>query len=96
MNFAEMTIRDAVEDGHKFLVLEPRDVFAPAVMEFHRKESRLVYNVDVLLSCLSNAYGWDPVESLEWFDFNVFDLTYMDGGPIFYDEYEEKYLTIDK
>ena len=34
--------------------------------------------------------------ALEWFDFNIFDLTYMDGGPIFYDEFEEKYLTLNK
>ena len=96
MSFAETIIKEAVQDGHSFLVLEPREVFAPALMEFHRKESRLVYKVDVLLSCLSKAYGWGPVQSLEWFDYNVFDLTFMEGGPIFYDEFEDKYLTIDK
>ena len=95
MSFAENIIQQAVEDGHSFLVLEPKEVFAPAVMEFHRDKKRLVYKVDILLSCLSKAYGWGPIESLEWFDFNVFSLTYMSGGPIFYDESEEKYLTID-
>lgn len=95
MSFADETIEAAVQAGHKFLVLEPRDVFAPSVMEFREDVGRLVYKVDILLSCLASAYGWDPVGCLEWFDYNVFSLTYMQGGPIFYDEFEEKYLTID-
>lgn len=96
MNFAEQTIQDALEDGHTFLILEPREVFAPSIMEFHPTKNRLVYKVDILLSCLSEAYDWGPIESLEWFDYNVFDLTRLEGGPIFYDESEEKYLTIDE
>lgn len=95
MKYADMIIQGAIEDGYSFVILEPREIFAPAVKEFHRDHHRLVYSVDILLSCLSKAYGWDPVESLEWFDYNVFDLTHLAGGPIFYDEYEEKYLTID-
>lgn len=95
MTYANQLIEDAVNNGHSFLVLEPRDVFAPAVMELHPTENRLVYKVDILLSCLADAYGWDPIECLEWFDYNIMDLTYMRGGPIFYDEFEEKYLTIN-
>ena len=95
MNFSEIIIKKAIEDGHTFMVLEPREVFSPAVQEFHRTEHRLVYNVDILLHCLSSAYGWNPIESLEWFEYNVFDLTYMKGGPIFFDEFEQIYLTID-
>jgi len=95
MSFADEIIEAAIKEGHKFLVLEPREVFAPSVMEFLKKEGRLVYKVDILLSCLAEAYGWDAVACLEWFDYNVFSLTYMEGGPIFYDEFEEKYLTID-
>ncbi len=95
MSFADDLIQSAVADGHSFLVLEPREIFAPAVMEIHPKLNRLVYKVDILLSCLSQAYDWGPLESLEWFDYNIMSLTYMEGGPIFYDEYEENYLTID-
>ena len=95
MSFAEKVIQQAVEDGYNFVVLEPRDIFAPSVMEFNHHHKKLVYKVDILIACLSKAYGWGPVESLEWFDFNVFDLTFMDGGPLFYDEFEQKYLTID-
>ena len=95
MSFADEIIKSAEESGHKFVVLEPREVFAPSVMEFREDLSRLVYKVDILLSCLADAYGWDPVGCLEWFDYNVFSLTYMNNGPIFYDEFEEKYLTID-
>ena len=95
MSFAEKIIKEAVDAGHSFIVLEPKDVFAPSVMEFHVDKKRLVYRVDILLSCLAEAYGWGPIEALEWFDFNVFDLTFMSGGPIFYDQSEEKYLTID-
>lgn len=94
MNFANKIIEDAVADGHKFMVLEPKEVFGNAIKEFHVKENRLVYNVDALLQCLKDAYNWDAVMALEWFDYNIFDLTYMDGGPIFYDEFEEKYLTL--
>ena len=96
MTYADQLIEEAANQGHNFLVLEPRDIFAPAVMEIHPTLNRLVYKVDILLACLSDAYGWGPLESLEWFDYNIIDLTYMDGGPIFYDEFEEKYLTIDE
>ena len=95
MSFAENIIHKAVEDGYNFIVLEPRDVFAPSVMEFNEEHKKLVYKVDILLACLSKAYGWGPIEALEWFDFNVFDLTFMNGGPLFYDEFDQKYLTIE-
>lgn len=96
MNFAEQTIQDAIDDGHEFMVLEPQRVFAPAVKEFHRKEKRLVYDIDVLLTCLSKEYGWDPVGSLEWFDYNIYSLTHMQGGPIFFDEFDQIYLTLEE
>jgi len=96
MSFANKIIKDAIDEGHNFVVLEPKSVFQNSVKEFHPKERRLVYNVDALLQCLKDAYGWDAVMALEWFDCNIFDLTFVDGGPIFYDEFEEKYLTINK
>jgi len=95
MSFADELIQSAVEDGHSFLVLEPRHVFESSVMEIHPELNRLVYKVDVLLSCLSEAYDWGPMESLEWFEYNIMSLSYMEGGPIFYDEFNENYLTID-
>lgn len=96
MNFAEQTIQDAIDDGHEFVILEPREVFAPAVKGFHQEQNRLVYSVDILLACLSDQNGWDPVGSLEWFDYNIFPLTYMKGGPLFYDEYEDLILTLEE
>ena len=95
MTYADRLIEDSIKKGHSFLILEPRDVFAPSVMELHPTENRLVYKVDILLSCLSKQYDWDAVEALEWFDYNIMSLTHMDGGPIFYDEFSENYLTID-
>ena len=95
MKPADEVIQEAIDEGHSFLVLEPRELFAPAVMGMHPKLNRLIYKVDILLACLSKAYDWDPIESLEWFDYNIMSLTFMEGGPIFYDEFEEKYLTID-
>lgn len=92
---ADDLIQSAIDEGHSFLVLEPRDLFAPAVMEIHPTEKRLVYKVDILLACLSQAYDWGPMESLEWFEYNIMSLSFMDGGPIFYDEFNENYLTID-
>ena len=55
MSFADEIIKSAEENGHKFVVLEPREVFAPSVMEFREDLSRLVYKVDILLSCLADA-----------------------------------------
>tara|TARA_R110000772_G_scaffold59333_3_gene134351 strand:- start:296 stop:601 length:306 start_codon:yes stop_codon:yes gene_type:complete len=95
MSFTHEIIEKAIEDGHTFIVLEPKEAFKNSVREFHTEENRLVYNVDALLQCLRDAYDWDPVQALEWFDYNVFDLTFMTGGPIFYDEFEEKYLTLE-
>ena len=95
MTYADQLIQQSIDEGHSFLILEPRDIFAPAVMELHPTEKRLVYKVDILLSCLSQAYDWGPLESLEWFEYNIMTLSYMEGGPIFYDEFNENYLTID-
>jgi len=96
MKYKNETIQKAVEEGNKFIVLEPQDVFDSAVKEFHQELKRLVYDVEELLECLSSAYDWDAVQSLEWFDYNVYDLTFLEGGPIFYDKFEEKYLTVDE
>ena len=95
MTYADQLIEDSINKGHSFLILEPRDVFAPAVMELHPTEKRLVYKVDMLLCRLSQKYQWDAVESLEWLDYNIMCLTHLEGGPIFYDEFNENYLTID-
>jgi len=95
MTYADQLIQQSIDEGYSFLILEPRDIFAPAVMELHPTEKRLVYKVDILLSCLSQAYDWGPLESLEWFEYNIMSLSFMDGGPIFYDEFNENYLTID-
>jgi hypothetical protein len=95
MTYVDQLIQESIDEGHSFLILEPRNIFAPAVMELHPTEKRLVYKVDILLSCLSQAYNWGPMESLEWFEYNIMSLTFMDGGPIFYDEFNENYLTID-
>ena len=46
MRSADELIESAIEEGHSFLVLEPRELFAPAVMEIHPIEKRLVYKVD--------------------------------------------------
>jgi len=95
MSLSEKLIEEAVEDGHSFIVLEPKEIFEDSIKEFNSKRGCLVYNVSILLQCLKDAYDWDAIDALEWFDYNIFDLTFMKGGPIFYDEFEEKYLTID-
>jgi len=94
MVYENKIIQKAIDDGYTFIVLHPVEIFEDSIKEFNEKEGRLVYNVDKLLDCLRNAYGWDPVMTLEWFEYNIFDLTFVRGGPIFYDEFEEKYLTI--
>jgi hypothetical protein len=96
MNFEEEMIQEAIMDGHCFIILEPRSVFDPAIKEFHKKEGRLVYDIETLLLCLSKEYGWDAVGALEWFDYNIYSLTHMDGGPIFYDEFDQVYLTLEE
>ena len=42
MSFADQIINEAVEDGHEFMVLEPREVFEDSIKEFHRKKMLLV------------------------------------------------------
>lgn len=88
-------IESAIESGHQFIILEPREMFEASIKEFHPIENRLVYNIEMLLECLKESYGWDSEEALEWFDYNIYDLTFLKGGPIFYDEFEESYLTIN-
>jgi hypothetical protein len=95
MKSADELIQTAIDEGHSFLVLEPRELFAPAVMEMHPELNRLVYKVDILLACLADAYDWEPLGCLEWFEYNIMSLSLMKGGPIFYDEFNEDYLTID-
>lgn len=96
MKYKNDIIQEAVNKGNRFIILEPQEVFNKSIMEFHKEEGRLVYEVDALLECLREHYDWDSVEALEWFDYNVFDLTFIEKGPIFYDKFEEKYLTIDR
>ena len=96
MNLAEEAIEEGLISGHSFIILEPKEVFNPSIKEFHKKEGRLVYDIEALLKCLSKEYGWDAVGSLEWFDYNIYCLTHMDGGPIFYDEFDQVYLTLEE
>ena len=96
MTYNSKIINKAIDDGCELIVLEPKEVFDSAVKEFRTDINRLVYDVELLLECLADNYDWDAIQTLEWFDYNVFDLTFMKGGPIFYDPHEKKYLTIDQ
>ena len=86
-------IEDGVKAGYNFIVLEPQSSLNKAIVGFDKEHGRLVYEVDKLLVCFKDDSDMDAVEALEWFDYNVIDLTYMKNGPLFYDKNEKNYLT---
>jgi len=38
-------------------------------------------------------YEWEYETAIEWFEYNTLSLTHMEGGPLFFEEDEEFYLT---
>ena len=78
-------IDDAVKKGYEFIVIEPQECYNDSIVAFDR--GRLVYDTEKLMDRTRVYYEW------EQFEYNTLSLTYMKGGPLFFEEDEENYLT---
>jgi len=84
-------IDEGVKAGYEFVVIEPKECYNESIVAFD--EGRLVYDVEKLMNCTREYYDWDYTAAIEWFEYNTLALTYMSGGPLFFEEEEEFYLT---
>ena len=87
-------IKEGITAGFEFIVLEPKDAINNASIGFDKEDGRLVYEVEKILKCLEE--DMDPRDAVDWFYYNTIETTHMKGGPFFYDENEENYLTHHK
>jgi hypothetical protein len=86
-------IDEGVKAGYEFVVIEPKECYNESIVAFDR--GRLVYDVQKLMDRTREYYEWDYSTAIEWFEYNTLSLTYMSGGPLFFEEDEEFYLTQD-
>ena len=84
-------IDDGVKAGYEFIVIEPQECYNDSIVAFDR--GRLVYDTELLMDCTRMYYEWEYETAIEWFEYNTLSLTYMKGGPLFFEEDEENYLT---
>jgi len=84
-------IDDAVKKGYEFIVIEPQECYNDSIVAFDR--GRLVYDTEKLMDRTRVYYEWEYETAIEWFEYNTLSLTYMEGGPLFFEEDEENYLT---
>lgn len=84
-------IDDGVKAGYEFIVIEPQECYNDSIVAFDR--GRLVYDTERLMDCTRMYYEWEYETAIEWFEYNTLSLTYMKGGPLFFEEDEENYLT---
>ena len=87
-------IDEGVKAGYEFVVIEPKECYNESIVAFDG--GRLVYDVEKLMNCTREYYEWDYSTAIEWFEYNTLALTYMSGGPLFFEEEEEFYLTHDE
>ena len=87
-------IKEGMSAGFEFIVLEPKEELNNAIIGFDNESGRLIYEVDKLLKCFEEEM--DPRDAVDWFYYNTIETTHMKGGPFFYDENEENYLTHHK
>ena len=84
-------IDDGVKAGYEFIVIEPQECYNDSIVAFDR--GRLVYDTEKLMDRTRVYYEWEYETAIEWFEYNTLSLTYMEGGPLFFEEDEENYLT---
>lgn len=84
-------IDDAVKKGYEFIVIEPQECYNDSIVAFDR--GRLVYDTEKLMDRTRVYYEWEYETAIEWFEYNTLSLTHMEGGPLFFEEDEENYLT---
>jgi len=84
-------IDDAVKKGYEFIVIEPQECYNDSIVAFDK--GRLVYDTEMLMDRTRVYYEWEYETAIEWFEYNTLSLTHMEGGPLFFEEDEEFYLT---
>ena len=84
-------IDDGVKKGYEFIIIEPQECYNESIVAFDK--GRLVYDTEQLMDCTRKYYEWEYSTAIEWFEYNTLSLTDMKGGPLFFEEDEEFYLT---
>ena len=84
-------IDDGVKKGYEFIIIEPQECYNESIVAFDK--GRLVYDTEQLMDCTRKYYQWEYASAIEWFEYNTMSLTDMKGGPLFFEEDEEFYLT---
>ena len=83
-------IQEGLDAGHEFIIIEPQEGYNEAIVAFDR--GRLVYDTEKLMDAMRKFHHWEYETAISWFEYNTMSLTYMEGGPLFYEEEEEFYL----
>ena len=84
-------IQEGIDSGSQFIILEPQEGYNDAIVAFD--QGRLVYDVEKLMDCMRVYHHWEYETAITWFEYNTLSTTRMKGGPLFYEENEEFYLT---
>lgn len=84
-------IQEGLDAGHEFIILEPQSGYNEAIIGFDY--GRLVYDTETLMDCMRKSHSWEYPTAIEWFEYNTLSLTSMKGGPLFFEPFEEFYLT---
>ena len=84
-------IQEGLELGHEFIIIEPQEHYNEAIVAFDR--GRLVYHTEMLMDCMRKYNHWEYGTAITFFEYNTLNLTHMEGGPLFFEESEDFYLT---
>lgn len=84
-------IQEGIDAGYEFIIIEPQEGYNEAIVAFDRE--RLVYDTERLMDAMRKYHYWEYETAITWFEYNTLSLTYMKGGPLFFEEDEEYYLT---
>ena len=84
-------IQEGIDAGCEFIIIEPQEGYNEAIVAFDR--GRLVYDVETLMDCMRKYNHWEYQTAISWFEYNTLSLTYMEGGPLFFEPDEKFYLT---
>ena len=84
-------IQEGSDAGHEFIIIEPQEGYNEAIVAFDR--GRLVYDTQKLMDAMRKYNHWEYETAITFFEYNTLSLTDMKGGPLFFEEEEDFYLT---
>ena len=84
-------IQEGLDAGHEFIIIEPQEGYNEAIVAFDR--GRLVYDTQKLMDAMRKHNYWEYETAITFFEYNTLSLTDMKGGPLFFEEEEDFYLT---